>query len=83
MPRILGVDIPNDKLVEIALTYLYGVGPATAAKIVAEVGIKPGTRAKNLTEEELGQITSLLDKAFVVEGQLRRQVAPGIYIKTD
>ena len=78
MPRILGVDIPNDKLVEIALTYLYGVGPATAKKIVAEVGIKPGTRAKNLTEEELGQITSLLDKAFVVEGQLRRQVAQNL-----
>ena len=78
MPRILGVDIPNDKLVEIALTYLYGVGPAVAKKIVQEVGIKPGTRAKNLTEEELGQITTLLDKSFVVEGQLRRQIAQNL-----
>ena len=78
MPRILGVDIPNDKLVEIALTYLYGVGPTTAKKIVASLGIKPGTRAKNLTDEELGQITALLDKEFVVEGQLRRQVAQNL-----
>ena len=78
MPRILGVDIPNDKLVEIALTYLYGVGPTTAKKIVASLGIKPGTRAKNLTDEELGQITTLLDKEFVVEGQLRRQVAQNL-----
>lgn len=78
MPRILGVDIPNDKLVEIALTYLYGVGPTTAKKICQEVGIKPGTRAKNLTDEELGQITTLLDKSFVVEGQLRRQVAQNL-----
>ncbi len=78
MPRILGVDIPNDKLVEVALTYVYGVGDATARKIVEEVGIKPGTRAKNLTEEELGRITSLLDKTFVVEGQLRRQIAQNL-----
>jgi small subunit ribosomal protein S13 len=78
VPRILGVDIPNDKLVEVALTYLYGVGDATARKIVEDVGIKPGTRAKNLTEEELGKITSLLDKTFVVEGQLRRQIAQNL-----
>ncbi|MCC8189136.1 MAG: 30S ribosomal protein S13 [Planctomycetes bacterium] len=78
MPRILGVDIPNDKLVEIALTYLYGVGPTTAKKIVQEVGIAPGTRAKNLTDDELGRITALLDKSFVVEGQLRRQVAQNL-----
>jgi small subunit ribosomal protein S13 len=78
VPRILGVDIPNDKLVEIALTYLYGVGPATAKAVCAELGIKPGTRAKNLTEDEIGQITSLLDKTYVVEGQLRRQIAQNL-----
>ncbi len=78
MPRILGVDIPNDKVVEVALTYLYGVGPAVAQKIMEEVGIKPGTRAKNLTDDELGRITTLLDKSFVVEGQLRRQVAQNL-----
>jgi small subunit ribosomal protein S13 len=78
VPRILGVDIPNDKLVEIALTYLYGVGPATAKQVCAELGIKPGTRAKNLTEDEIGQLTSLLDKSYVVEGQLRRQIAQNL-----
>jgi small subunit ribosomal protein S13 len=78
VPRILGVDIPNDKKVEIALTYLYGVGPTTARAIVKEVGIDPTTRAKNLTDDELGKITSLLDKTYVVEGQLRRQVAQNL-----
>lgn len=78
MPRILGVDIPNDKVIEVALTYLYGVGPTTAKKIMEEVGIQPGTRAKNLTDDELGRITSLLDKSFVVEGQLRRQIAQNL-----
>jgi small subunit ribosomal protein S13 len=78
VPRILGVDIPNDKLVEIALTYLYGVGPATAKAVCAEMGIKPGTRAKNLTEDEIGRITTLLDKTYVVEGQLRRQIAQNL-----
>jgi small subunit ribosomal protein S13 len=78
VPRILGVDIPNDKLIEIALTYLYGVGPTTAKKIVAEVGIDPKTRAKNLTDDELGRIASLLDKSYVVEGQLRRQIAQNL-----
>ncbi len=78
MPRILGVDIPNDKVIEVALTYLYGVGPTTALKIMEEVGIQPGTRAKNLTDDELGKITALLDKSFVVEGQLRRQIAQNL-----
>ena len=78
MPRILGVDIPNDKVVEVALTYLYGVGPATAKQICAEVGIKLGTRAKNLTDDELGRIAGVLDKSFLVEGQLRRQVMQNI-----
>lgn len=78
MPRILGVDIPNDKVVEVALTYLYGVGPATARQICAAVGIRLGTRAKVLTDDELGRIASLLDKSYVVEGQLRRQVAQNI-----
>lgn len=78
MPRILGVDVPNDKIVEVALTYLYGVGRATALDICGKTGVAPGTRAKNLTEEELGRIASLLDKSYVVEGQLRRQVLTSI-----
>ncbi len=78
MPRILGVDIPNDKVVEVALTYLYGVGPAAAKEICAEAGIMPGARAKNLTDDELGKIAGLLDKSYVVEGQLRRQIMQNI-----
>lgn len=78
MPRILGVDIPNDKVVEVALTYLYGVGPATAKEVMQKIGIQPGTRAKNLTDDELGKIGSMLDKEYMVEGQLRRQVAQNL-----
>lgn len=78
MPRLLGVDIPNDKRVEISLTYLYGIGRKTALDICEETGIKVGTRAKDLTEEELGRIVSILDKGYLIEGQLRRQVAQNI-----
>ena len=78
MPKILGVDIPSDKIVEVSLTYLYGVGPTTAKAICAEIGVKPGTRAKNLTDDELARIASLLDKSYVVEGQLRRQVMQNV-----
>ena len=78
MPRILCVDIPNDKVVEVALTYLYGVGPATAKEVMQKIGIQPGTRAKNLTDDELGKIGSMLDKEYMVEGQLRRQVAQNL-----
>ena len=78
MPKILGVDIPNDKIVEVSLTYLYGVGLTTAKAICAELGIKPDTRAKNLTDDEVARIASLLDKSYVVEGQLRRQVMQNV-----
>ena len=78
MPRIMGVDIPNDKVVSVALTYLYGVGPSTARKIVAELGLKGQARAKTLTEEELGRIAATLDKNYLVEGQLRRQVMQNV-----
>jgi len=78
VPKILGVDIPSDKIVEVSLTYLYGVGTTTAKAICAEIGVKPGTRAKNLTDDELARIASLLDKSYVVEGQLRRQVMQNV-----
>lgn len=78
MPRILGVDIPNDKVIEIALTYIYGIGRSTALKICEELNLKRGTRAKDLTEEELSRIANLLDKKYVIEGQLRRQVMQNI-----
>ncbi|MDR3210751.1 MAG: 30S ribosomal protein S13 [Planctomycetota bacterium] len=78
MPRILGVDIPGDKVVTIALTYLYGVGDTTAKAICVELGIQPNIRAKNLTDDELGRIAGLLDKSYVAEGQLRRQIMQNI-----
>ncbi len=78
MPRLLGVDIPNDKKVEISLTYLYGVGRKSAVEICEHAGIEVGRRAKDLTDEELARITGVLDKLFVVEGQLRRQIMQNI-----
>jgi len=78
MPRVLGVDIPNDRPVVVSLTYLYGVGPKTAREICHKAGIDPHTRARNLNEDELGRVAALLDKDYVVEGQLRRQVAQNI-----
>ncbi len=74
MPRIAGVDIPNDKRVEIALTYIYGVGPAHSRLILKEAGIDPSVRSKNLTEDEISRIAAVIDRDYVVEGQLRRQI---------
>jgi len=72
------VDIPNDKIVPVALTSIYGVGPTTAAEVVERVGIDPTKRAKDLTEDELSRLANLLDKSYVIEGQLRRQVNQNI-----
>ncbi len=74
MPRLLGVDIPNDKIVEISLTYIYGVGRKTALDICEKLDLKLGMRAKDLTEAELKQIASILENDYVIEGQLRRQI---------
>ncbi len=78
MPRVAGVDIPNDKPTIISLTYLYGVGSKTAADICRKLSLDPMLRAKNLTEDELARIASLLDSEYVTEGQLRRQVQQNI-----
>lgn len=78
MPRLLGVDIPNDKVVQIALTYIYGIGRKSAMDICQKAGLKLGMRAKDLTEDELGRIAGILDKEFIIEGQLRRQVQQNI-----
>jgi len=78
MPRIVGVDIPNNKRIEIALTYIYGVGRTVSRKILGEVGIDLNKRAKDLTEDELSRLGSAIEKNNVVEGQLRRQVAQNI-----
>ena len=79
MPRILGVDIPKEKRIEIALTYLYGIGRSISKVILNQAQVKPGTRAKDLTEEEVSRITATIQKGnFKAEGDLRREVSQGI-----
>ena len=79
MPRILGVDIPKNKRMEIALTYLYGVGRYLSNKILNEAGISPDKRAKDLSEEEISKITNVLQKTTnKIEGDLRRDVSQNI-----
>ncbi|WZO98695.1 30S ribosomal protein S13 [Isosphaeraceae bacterium EP7] len=74
MPRILGVDIPNDKRAVISLRYIYGIGPFLAEQLCERTGISPDIRARDLTEDDLAKLAALLDNEYVVEGQLRRQV---------
>jgi len=78
MPRVAGVDIPNNKRVEVALTYIHGVGTTTARSVCQQLDFKPALRAKDLTEEDVQKIIALLDKSYLVEGALRRQVAQNI-----
>ena len=74
MARIAGVEVPSDKPVEIALTYIYGIGRTTAQKILAETGITPGVRIKDMAEEDLAKIRQLIDQSYTVEGELRKNV---------
>ena len=78
MPRIAGVDVPNDKRIEISLRYIYGIGPHLARSVLKEAGVDPNTRAKNLTEDEVTRIAGVIDRNYLVEGQLRRQVQQNI-----
>ncbi|MDR3109580.1 MAG: 30S ribosomal protein S13 [Planctomycetaceae bacterium] len=78
MPRLLGVDIPNNRPTVISLTYLYGVGPAVSRELCRKAGIDPQVRAKDLREEDIARLAGLLDNDYTVEGQLRRQVAQNI-----
>ena len=78
MARIAGVDLPRDKRVEIGLTYIYGIGRPTAAKILEQAGINPDTRVKDLSEEEVGAIRKSIDSEYTVEGDLRREVSMNI-----
>ena len=79
MPRIFGVDIPREKRTDVALRYLYGVGPTWASKILKEAGIDPAKRSKDLTDKEVAQITSIIQKSNLkVEGDLRREVQQNI-----
>ncbi len=79
MARIAGVDIPNNKRVEIALTYIYGIGRKSANDILAKTGINPDTRAKDLTEDDVAKLRDEIENEYTVEGDLRREV--GLNIK--
>ena len=78
MARIAGVDIPNNKRVEIALTYIYGIGRKSANDILAKTGINPDTRAKDLTQDEVAKLRDEIENSYTVEGDLRRDVALNI-----
>lgn len=78
MPRLLGVDIPNDKTASISLTYLYGVGQKTSRELCHKAGVDPTKKARDLAEDELGRLAALLERDYVVEGQLRRQTSQNI-----
>jgi small subunit ribosomal protein S13 len=78
MPRIAGVDIPTNKRIIISLTYIYGVGRSVAQKVLAQAGIDESVRARDLTEDEVSRIASILDKNYMVEGELRRLVGQNI-----
>ncbi|MBU0611076.1 MAG: 30S ribosomal protein S13 [Armatimonadetes bacterium] len=78
MPRIVGVDVPRDKRVEFALTYIYGIGDTTAKKIVAEAGINPDTRMRDITEDEAARLRDIIENNYVIEGDKRREVASNI-----
>ncbi len=78
MARIAGVDLPREKRVEIGLTYIYGIGRQSSLKILAQAGINPDTRVKDLTEDEVGAIRKIIDSEYQVEGDLRREVSLNI-----
>lgn len=78
MPRIAGVEIPDDKPILISLRYIFGIGPKHAKDILASLEIDGSVRANKLTDEEISKISSVIDESYVVEGQLRRQVSQSI-----
>jgi small subunit ribosomal protein S13 len=78
MPRIVGVDIPNEKSIWIAMTYIAGIGTYTSEKILKEAGVEKNRKANSLTEDELSKITQIIDRNYLVEGQLRREVSQNI-----
>ena len=78
MARIAGVDIPRDKRVDISLRYLYGIGPTNSVKIITQAQVDPATRVRDLTDEEVNRIREIIDRDYVVEGDLRREVRQNI-----
>ncbi|OHB61912.1 MAG: 30S ribosomal protein S13 [Planctomycetes bacterium RBG_13_46_10] len=78
MPRVVGIDIPNEKAIWVSLTYIPGIGRYTSEQILKEAGIERSTKAAKLSEDELSRITQIIDRNYVVGGQLRRQVTQNI-----
>lgn len=78
MARIAGIDLPRDKRVEVALTYIFGIGRSTSQKVLAQTGINPDTRVRNLTEDEVTKLREAIDKSQRVEGDLRREISLNI-----
>jgi small subunit ribosomal protein S13 len=78
MPRVVGVDIPNQKAVWVALTYVYGIGRHTAEEILKEAEIDKDTKAGKLSEDELSRITQIIERSYIIGGQLRRQIAQNV-----
>jgi small subunit ribosomal protein S13 len=78
LARIAGVDLPRDKRVDVALTYIYGVGKTTSDAVITKSGVEASTRVRDLTEEEIGRLREILDKEYMVEGDLRREVTMNI-----
>ena len=78
MARIAGVDLPREKRVEIGLTYIFGIGRNLAKRIIEEAGVNPGTRVRDLTDYEVNKLRETIDKSYMVEGDLRRDVALNI-----
>jgi small subunit ribosomal protein S13 len=78
MARLFGVDLPREKRIEIGLTYIYGIGNTTAKKIIAETGVDPDVRVKDISEEDLGKIREYIDKNLTVEGDLHREVSQNV-----
>ena len=78
MARISGIDLPNSKRVEIGLTYIFGIGPARAATVIQESGVSPDTRVKDLTEDEVRQISRVIEEQGRVEGDLRKEISMNV-----
>ncbi len=78
MARIAGVDLPREKRVEIGLTYIYGIGRSSASKIVEQAGVNPDTRVRDLTDEEVKKLSTVIEETMMVEGDLRREIALNI-----
>ena len=78
MPRIVGVDLPKDKRIDVALTYIYGIGRVTAGQVLAQAGLDPSARAKELTDDQLAKLTHTLQASFKIEGDLRREISANV-----